>query len=455
MLHSVSRRDSQMRQPQPQPVRLPLTFLVALVCTTFVSLTGCESSSSYGLADTESMDSVVVSVDLHLDEYGFDSTSYRVSESVVKRNQTFSDLLTTAGLSYPTIAELVDRSKDVFDLRNLRANKMFRLYTRNDTSETPSHLVYEHNSVEYVVFDLEDSLSVRKEERPVTVNRRTASGSIDNSLYQTLLDQQVDPTLAIELSEVFAWQIDFFRIQKGDSFNVIFEERLVGDKPIGVGKIHAARFIHSGADYLAFYFPDEGDVAYFDEEGESLRKAFLQSPVKFSRISSRFTMNRYHPVLKRNKAHLGTDYAAAYGTPIRATGDGVVTEATRKQYNGNYVKIRHNGTYTTQYLHMQKIGEGIKPGVKVRQGDVIGYVGSTGLATGPHVCYRFWKNGQQVDPMRESFPSAKPVSEENRARFAEIRDAFLRELMFDSYAIPGWDIPSNSPVVAATMQVTP
>ncbi|MCB0720520.1 MAG: peptidoglycan DD-metalloendopeptidase family protein [Bacteroidetes bacterium] len=369
---------------------------------------------------------------LNRDHFGFDSTRFAFREAVIKRNQTFSDLLSEAGVPYPSIARLVDYSTNVFDLRDMRASHKYRLYFRSDSASQPSYMVYQHNSVDYVVFQLEDSLLVRKESRPVTVNRRHASGSISSSLYQTLVDKALDPSLAIELSEVFAWQIDFFRIQKGDSFDVIYEERLVGDKPIGVGRVYAARFVHSGADYLGFYFPEEGDVAYFDEKGESLRKAFLQAPVKYSRISSRYSLKRFHPVLKRNRSHLGTDYAAAYGTPIRATGDGVVMEAQRKQYNGRYVKIRHNGTYTTAYLHMQKIADGIKPGVRVRQGDVIGFVGSTGLATGPHVCYRFWKNGSQVDPMKEAFPSAKPVSDENVALFAELRDAYLRELMVAS-----------------------
>lgn len=410
---------------------------------------GCEPVRETEEAELPS-DSLVVDQFAHHDEFGFDSTNFVYSEFVVKRNETFSDLLSEVGIPYPTIATVVEHSRDVFDLRDLRANKKYRLYSTADTSSTPEYLVYQHNAVDYVVFQLDDSLTVRRESRPVTVNRRMASGSIDNSLYQTLVDQSIDPTLAIELSEVFAWQIDFFRIQKGDSFNVIFEERLVGDKPIGVGNIHAARFIHSGADFLAFYFPEEGDVAYFDEQGQSLRKAFLQSPVKFSRVSSAYNPRRFHPVLKRTRAHLGTDYAAGYGTPIRATGDGVVTEATRKQYNGRYVKIRHNGTYTTAYLHMQKIAAGIKPGAKVRQGDIIGYVGSTGLATGPHVCYRFWKSGRQVDPRKEAFPSAKPVSEENRSQFAETRNEFLRELHLYSYDVPSWPASATDSTFASS-----
>ncbi|NNE33853.1 MAG: peptidoglycan DD-metalloendopeptidase family protein [Rhodothermales bacterium] len=414
----------------------------------FLGSTGCEPPALIETEDYAAEDSVLTSRLPNHDEFGFDSTRFVYTTGKLSRNQTFSDLLSAQGVDYPSIAALVEKSKGVFDLRNLRAGKEYRLYSESDSAEAPSYFVYQHNSVEYVVFQLEDSTGVSRESRPITVNERKANGSIDNSLYQSLIDQSIDPTLAIELSEVFAWQIDFFRIQKGDSFSVIFEERLVGDKPIGVGKIHAARFIHSGADYLAFYFPEEGDVAYFDERGESLRKAFLQSPVKFSRVSSRYNPRRFHPVLKRTRAHLGTDYAAGYGTPIRSTGDGVVTEATRKRYNGRYVKVRHNGTYTTAYLHMQKIAEGISPGVKVRQGDIIGYVGSSGLATGPHVCYRFWKSGRQVDPMKEAFPSAKPVTEHNRTLFASVRDEFLRELDLFPYDVPEWEPEADSTIVA-------
>ncbi len=370
-----------------------------------------------------------------LDEYGLDVSDSRVTEGAVKWNQTFSDLLSALDVPYPNIHALVQNADSIFDLRDLRAGKRYRVYRKQDSTSTPVALVYEHSSVDYVVFDLVEPFSVEHASRPVTVRTRRVTGQIESSLYETLVGSDVDPTLAVALSEVFAWQIDFFRIQKGDSFNVVFDERAVGERKIGVGDIHAAYFKHAGRDYYAFHYAPEGDLAYFDEDGRSLRKAFLRAPVRYSRISSRYSPRRFHPVLKRNRAHLGTDYAAPRGTPIRATGDGVVEAASYTRGNGRYVKIRHNGTYSTGYLHMSRIANGMRPGVSVRQGDIIGYVGSTGLATGNHVCYRFWKNGRQVDPLKEDFPSVEPLGGEALANYMSVRDSFMQRLHGYDYAL--------------------
>ncbi|GIV61266.1 MAG: peptidase M24 [Rhodothermaceae bacterium] len=363
-----------------------------------------------------------------VDEYGIEAGIYRTVEGRVRRHATFTDLLAPHAVPYPTIVRAAEQARPVFDVRrHLRAGRPYRLYL-DDSLGTPRYLVYEQDAIHYVVFELGDSVRVYTRERPVTSVERTVRGVITRSLYETLAEQGVDPALAVELSEVYAWQIDFYRIQKNDAFTVIYEERQVDGQPVGIGAIRAARFTHAGRDYLAFRFEQDGHVDYFDEEGNSLRKAFLMSPVKYARISSRYNLRRFHPVQKRYKAHLGTDYAAPTGTPIRATGDGVVLEARYARYNGNYVKIRHNGTYTTGYLHMSRIAKGIRPGVRVRQGDIIGYVGSTGLATGPHVCYRFWKNGQQVNHLREEFPSSEPIRPAFRAAFEAYRDAMLPRL---------------------------
>jgi len=230
------------------------------------------------------------------------------------------------------------------------------------------------------------------------------------------------------MSEVFAWQIDFYRIQRGDAFRVVYDEIWVGNEQIDVGSIHAARFEHFGSNYYAFHYTDEEVDDYYDADGQSVRKAFLIAPVSYSRISSGFSGRRYHPVLKRYRSHLGTDYAAPYGTRILATGDGVVEVAGFTAANGNWVKIRHNGTYTTGYLHMSKIKSGIRPGVKVKQGQTIGYVGSTGLANGNHVCYRFWKDKKQVDHRREKLPSVGPIRDEYRPAFEEMKSRYMVEL---------------------------
>jgi murein DD-endopeptidase MepM/ murein hydrolase activator NlpD len=366
-----------------------------------------------------------------LDEFGIRENLDVISRSV-KRNETFAEILSRHDVDYADVVNLVDVAQPVFDVRSMQAGKPLHIY--RDSLETARYVVYQKDPIRYVVFDLDsDSNRVFEGERPVAVTRRQLSGVINGSLYATLersgIPGRLIPALASDLSEVFAWQIDFYRIQKGDDFSVLFEERSIDGEPIGIGEIVAARFDHMDADFYGFYF-DEGEQAgYYDEEGNSLRKALLKAPLKYKRISSRYTKRRFHPVQKRYKAHLGTDYAANPGTPIRSVGDGVVLEAQHQRYNGNYVKIRHNGTYTTGYLHMSNIAKGIRPGAKVKQGDVIGYVGSTGLATGPHLCYRFWKNGVQVDPLKEEIPPAHPVDAVHREKFLVLRDSLMPHLL--------------------------
>ena len=233
--------------------------------------------------------------------------------------------------------------------------------------------------------------------------------------------QGADPLLAIELSEIYAWTIDFYRIQKGDAFEILYLENYVEGQSIGVDKILSCTFTHFNKPFQAYFFEGENEKGFFDEKGNNLKKAFLKAPVKFSRISSGYSRRRFHPVQKRFKAHLGTDYAAPKGTPIVAVGDGVISQARYKANNGNYVKMRHNSVYETQYLHMSKIKNGIRPGVRVSQGDVIGYVGSTGLATGPHVCFRFWKNGTQVNHRNEELPASDPLTQTSRPAFTKLK----------------------------------
>ncbi|NQY67661.1 MAG: peptidoglycan DD-metalloendopeptidase family protein, partial [Flavobacteriales bacterium] len=250
----------------------------------------------------------------------------------------------------------------------------------------------------------------------------------NSSLYQTLVNAGASGMLSSDMADLFAWTIDFYRLQKGDKFKVIYFEQFVEGKSVGIDHIESALFEHAKKEIYAIPFVQNDIPEFFDLKANGLRRTFLKAPLKFSRISSRYSGRRFHPVQKRYKAHLGTDYAAPKGTPIMATADGVITDARYKKYNGNYVKVKHNGTYTTQYLHMTKIKTGIKPGVRVRQGDIIGFVGSTGLATGPHVCYRFWKNGKQVDPYKQKLPPSNPVSKDNMPAFEKIRDSIKSEL---------------------------
>lgn len=362
------------------------------------------------------------------DEFGLEQAAFDVIDQRVERNETFAEILTAHNVEYADVVELARSARPVFDVRSMQAGRPLRVY--RDSLDTARIVVYQKDPINYVVFDLSaDSARIYEGSRPVQITQRRLSGVIHNSLYQTLDESGVSgrlvPTLATELSNVFAWQIDFYRIQKGDEFSVIYEERSIDGEPIGVERIVAARFDHMDANFYGFLFEQGDHGGFFDEEGNSLRKALLKAPLEYKRISSRYTKRRFHPVQKRYKAHLGTDYAADPGTPIRSVGDGVVLEAQYKRYNGNYVKIRHNGTYTTGYLHMSKIAKGIRPGARVKQGELIGYVGSTGLATGPHVCYRFWKNGVQVDPLKEEIPPAHPVDPAYRDLFFGVRDSLL------------------------------
>lgn len=362
------------------------------------------------------------------DEYGIPEMNLDVFDRRVQRNETFAEILTRHNVPYEQVVALANSARPVFNVRTLRAGHPIRVY--RDSLNTARYLVYEKDPIRYVVFNLAaDSAGVYEGERDVRVQRRRLSGSIERSLYETLEEQELSsrlvPELAMSLSEVFAWQVDFFRIREGDDFSVIYEERTIDGEPIGIGRIVAARFGHRGSNFYGFYF-DEGERPdYYDDEGNSLRKALLKAPLKFKRISSRYSKRRLHPVQKRYKSHLGTDYAADPGTPIYSVGDGVVVEARFKRYNGNYVKIRHNATYTTGYLHMSRIANGIRPGATVRQGEVIGYVGSTGLATGPHVCYRYWKNGVQIDPFSDTIPPAHPVDPSVRDAFTAVRDSLM------------------------------
>lgn len=363
--------------------------------------------------------------------FGLETDSFTLIKGVVAKNQSLSQILQQYRVGSKEIFELAQASDTVFNVKGIRAGKPFTVFCTNDSLNRAKCFVYESSAVDYVVFDMRDSVRVYKGKRPMQVVQRTMQGTINSSLYQTMMDIGASPMLAVELSEVYAWTIDFYRIQKGDQFKVIYEENVVDDRVVGIRRILAADFEHGGENNLAFFFKSGDFEGYFDQNGENLKKAFLKAPLKFSRISSGFNRKRFHPVLKRYKAHLGTDYAAPRGTPILAVGDGTISEARYKKNNGNYVKMRHNSVYETQYLHMSKIASGIKPGVRVKQGDVIGYVGSTGLATGPHVCFRFWKNGQQVDHRRQKMPPADPVPTEMRAKFEEVSGKFREQLLSD------------------------
>jgi murein DD-endopeptidase MepM/ murein hydrolase activator NlpD len=351
-----------------------------------------------------------------------------VIEDKIKRNQFLGDILEAYNVPAKLIHQVSQLSRKVFDPRKLTPNTKYTLICNQDSLPQAKALVYEPNAIDYIVFRFEDSLSVNVGQREVTTVEKNVSGVINSNLSETMEKLGMPADLTNRFVDIFGWQVDFQRLQVGDKFKLIYEEQQVEGITIGISKISGIYFEHFDHPYYAFPF-DQGDgVDYFDEDGKSLRKALLKYPIEFTRISSRYNKNRFHPVQKRYKAHLGTDFAAPRGTPIRTVGDGIVQEASYKSSNGNYVKIRHNSTYTTQYLHMSKIATGINAGDRVTQGQTIGYVGSTGLATGPHLCYRFWKNGVQVDALRVDLPASQPVKGDFLTSFETVKENLIQQL---------------------------
>lgn len=397
---------------------------LALLALSFCVLSGFTAKHFFLRAKAETLIEAPVSNI----EYGIETNNYFMVREVIKPNENLSTILLRNHIPLSTIDRLMKESAKVFDLSKMTAGNPYTVFCTKDSAKVARCFIYEDNPAEYYVFDMRDTLGVYKGEKLVEVKEQLSSGVINSSLYAEMESNSINPLLAIELSEVYAWTINFFKIQKGDSFKVIYDEKFVDGKSIGVGRVKASYFFHAGKGFYAFYFDENGKGSYFDENAESMKRAFLKAPLKFSRMTSGFTLKRFHPVLKINKPHLGTDFAAPTGTPIMTVGDGVVLDAKFGVFNGNYVKIKHNGTYTTQYLHMSKIAKGMHPGAHVNQGDIIGYVGSTGLATGPHVCFRFWKNGEQVDPRKEKSVGGFPVEKKYQERFRNTMNGMKKRL---------------------------
>jgi murein DD-endopeptidase MepM/ murein hydrolase activator NlpD len=355
--------------------------------------------------------------------FGLPVDSFTVINGTIERNQFLAGILNDYGIDNTTVLQLAQKARAVFNVRNLAAGKPYTIFCTKDSAQKVQYFIYQPNATDYVVYDLRDTMNVYTGKRPVTTKTESLSGVINGSLYETLEKHHADPELAIKLANIFAWTIDFYSIQKGDWFKIEYEQQYIKGEPIESGAIRSAEFSSRGEVYKAYYFEPDSTTKgeFFNEKGKSLRKAFLKAPLKFSRITSHYSLHRFHPVQKRWKAHLGTDYAAPTGTPIHSTGSGVVIASRYTRFNGNYVKIKHNRTYTTQYLHMSR--RAVKKGQHVVQGQVIGYVGMTGLATGPHVCYRFWKNGKQVDPLKQKFPAATPVAQKDMPAFRQLVDS--------------------------------
>jgi murein DD-endopeptidase MepM/ murein hydrolase activator NlpD len=365
-------------------------------------------------------------------KYGFDVDEFELEESKVKKNQSLSTILRQYDVSFATIDKIARKAKKVFNVRKIRSGKEFSVLFSKDSLRTPEYFVYENTPVEYIVFDLRDTLHVYKGEKEIVYKRKQVKGKIESSLWNAMVAVNADPFLSVELSDIYAWTIDFFGVGKGDEFNVIYEEAHVDGKPIRDLRVIAANFYHHKSDNYAFAFKDGEKIGYFDDEGKSLQKAFLKAPLRYSRISSRFSNRRYHPVLKRYRSHHGIDYAAPTGTPVHTIGDGVIIKrGYQKRGGGNYLKIKHNSVYTTTYMHLSRFAKGMTVGKRVKQGKTIAYVGSTGLSTGPHLDFRVFKNGVPINPLRMKSPPVAPVKEENRATFDLLKDKLMKELNQD------------------------
>jgi len=360
--------------------------------------------------------------------YDIPVDSYEITEGKIRWNQNLSEILGNYNISHLAIHNLAQNTKDVYDVRKIKAGAKYAVIHETDSLSSARYFIYEPSQSEYVVYHFEDSIYAELIQKPVEVRERVIAAEISSSLYNAILEQESSPMLVNRLVDVFAWQVDFFRIAKGDKFKIIFDEEVVDGAVVGIGDIKGAYFEHWNHEYYAIPFKVGEKAEYFDENGNSLRKTFLRAPLNYTRISSRYSLRRFHPVQKRYKAHLGTDYAAPTGTPIRTVGDGVVLEARYHAGNGNYVKIKHNSNYTTQYLHMSKIAKGMRPGAKVTQGQTIGFVGSTGLANGPHLCFRFWKNGRQVDALKVDLPSSKGIESEQMEDFLKVSGSTIEKL---------------------------
>ncbi len=344
--------------------------------------------------------------------YGYNLNQFNVLRDTIKNGDTFGAILNDHGITNKKIFTVATKFRDSFDVRRMVVGKPYLLLKSRDTLNTTQVFIYQKNKIDYAVVDFRDTLTVFTKSKPVTYLEKQASGIIQSSLYLTMEENNLSPVMTDKLANIYAWTVNFFKIQKGDRFKVIYTEKFIDDTiSAGIHRIKASFFEHKGVPLYAFGYENEKLPAldFYDEKAQNLRRAFLKAPVKFSRISSKYNLKRrikYYGYKLR--PHKGTDFSANIGAPILATADGTVTKAERKGGNGIYVKIRHNSTYETQYLHMKKYN--VRVGDFVRQGDVIGWVGMTGNSGGPHVCYRFWKNGTQVDPFKQDLPASKPLS---------------------------------------------
>lgn len=400
----------------------------------FISLYSCKKEEQ----QVDTLETALVEEPEDIFEFGFNLNDYVVKRDTVKKGDSFGEILERNQLGYSEIFKIAERARDTFDIRKLQVGKPYTILCSNDSLQQPKCFIYQPNKTDYVVINFQDSIHAYTSSKPIKYVEKEVSGIITSNISEALSQQGKSIALAYKMADVYAWTIDFTRLQKNDKFKVIYTEKYIDDTIYaGIHNIKAAYFEHNKNPFYAFEFETDsikGIKDYFNDEAKNLRRAFLKAPVKFKRISSRYNLNRRIALYgNRVRPHKGTDFAAGIGTPIMATANGTVIASEKRGGNGNYVKIKHNATYSTQYLHMSKRKS--KVGDFVKQGDVIGWVGMTGNTSGPHVCYRFWKNGKQVDPFKQDLPDAEPISDKLKIKYLKFIKPIKQQLDAIEYQI--------------------
>ncbi|MDA3891945.1 MAG: peptidoglycan DD-metalloendopeptidase family protein [Salinivirgaceae bacterium] len=405
-------------------MRKDLLLSLILTFSTLALLITCSKINDQPIHNEGAIHEIIEEEIIQL-EYGLVIDSFKIESGVVKRYKNLSHILIPHGVTPKTIDKIAHITEP-FDVRKIRSGNNYKLFFSKDSLKKLQYFVYEHTLTEYVLIKLVDSIEICFDEKPTSIKKKMASGTIKSNLWDAMIDNHINPMMSIELSEIYAWSIDFFDLKKGDQFYVIYEERYLDTLSAGIERIHAALFNHQNKDFYAIYFVQDEQGSYFDDKGGSLKREFLKAPLKYSRISSHFSKSRMHPVLKIRRPHSGIDYAALAGTPVYSVGDGfVLKKGYHKKGAGNFIKIKHNSVYTTQYAHLKGFANGLKAGNHVEQGQLIGYVGATGHATGPHLDFRFFKNGKAVDPLKVDAPPVEPIKKINKEEFEKIKNEFM------------------------------
>lgn len=400
------------------------SFLV--VCCGAILFTSCNDRPKDQKVENQEEEVIVENL-----RYGLSQDSFKIESYTIKQGENLSSIISKLGFSVLVSEKIGSQYRDILDPTKLRAGSKYETFTSSDSLSEIKYIVFEKSQTDFAVVDFSsDSVNVYPYTKEIQIKRKFASGKIESSLWDAILKGGGDPLLALKLSDVYAWQIDFFDTKKGDSFSVVYNEAYIDDTTaLYVHSIESAVFDHNGKEFKAIPFTQDNITEYFDEKGNSLRKAFLKAPLDFFRITSKFSNARFHPVLKRYRAHHGVDYAAPTGTPVKCIGAGkVIAKGFQARGGGNFIKVKHNGSYTTSYMHLSRFAKNVQVGSTIQQGQVIGYVGSTGLSTGPHLDFRVYKDGKAVNPLTIDAPSSLPIKAENKNEFLAHRDMLLNEI---------------------------